>query len=81
MLEIQIAQKATFSFIPPDWPPSKPKHNPHEHCNYVTMKEDEEDLFDSEEIPKEEGREITMASSKESNYEGKTATFVENDSI
>ena len=45
------------------------------------MKEDEEDLTDSEEVPKEEGREITMAGSKESNYGGKTATFVENDSI
>ena len=45
------------------------------------MKEDEEDLTDSEEVPKEEGREITMADSKESNYGGKTVTFVENDSI
>jgi len=45
------------------------------------MKEDEEDLTDSEEVPKEKGREITMAGSKESNYSGKTAIFVENDFI
>jgi len=29
----------------------------------------------------EEGREITMVGSEENNYGGKTATFVENDSI
>ena len=40
------------------------------------MKENEEDLTDSEEAPKKEGREITMAGSKESNYVSKTATFV-----
>jgi len=45
------------------------------------MKENEEDLTDSEEVPIEEGREITMAGSKESNYCGKTAIFVENGSI
>jgi len=45
------------------------------------MKEDEEDLTDSEEVPKEEGREITMAGSKGSNYGGKATTFIENDSI
>ena len=45
------------------------------------MKENEEDLTDSKDVPKEEGREIAMAGSKESNYGGKTATFVENDSI
>jgi len=39
------------------------------------MKEDKEDLTDLEEVPIEEGREITMAGSKE------TATFVEDDSI
>ena len=47
----------------------------------VTMKEDEEDLTDSEEVPKEEGREITMAGSKESNNGGKTTTFMENDTV
>jgi len=45
------------------------------------MNENEEDLTDFEKVPKKEGREIAMASSKESNYSGKTATFVENDSI
>jgi len=45
------------------------------------MKEDEEDLTDSEEVPIEEGREITIASSKESNNDGKTATFVENGTV
>jgi len=45
------------------------------------MKEDEEDLTDFEEVLMEEGREITMASSKENSYGGKTATFGENDSI
>jgi len=45
------------------------------------MKENEEDLTDSEEVPKEKGKEITMAGSNESNYGGKTTSFVENDSI
>ena len=54
---------------------------PHEHFNYVTMKKDEEDLADSEEVPRQEGRETTMVGSKESNYGGNTAAFVENDSI
>ena len=81
MLEAQIVHKATFSSAPPDRLPNKLEPNPREHCNCVTMKEDEEDLTDSEEVPKEEGREITMAGSKESNYGDKTTTFVENDSI
>jgi len=57
MLETQIVQKATFSSVPSDRIPSKPEPNPHEHCNRVTMKEDEEGLANSEEVPKEEGRE------------------------
>jgi len=81
MLAAQIAQKAAVSSTPPDRLPSNLEPNPCEHCNCVTMKEDEEDLTDFEEVPKEEGREITMAGSKESNYSSKTATFVENDSI
>jgi len=56
MLETQIVQKAAFSSAPPDRLPSKPEPNPHKHYNCVTMKEDEEDLTDSKEVPKEEGR-------------------------
>jgi len=81
MLETQMVQKAVFSSAPLDRLSSKPETNPCEHCNYVTMKEDEENLTNSEEVPKEEDREITMAGSNESNYSGKTATFVDNDSI
>ena len=81
MLEAQIAQKATFSSTPSDRLPSKPEPNTREHCNYVTMKEEEEDFTDSEEVPMEEGREITIAGSKERNNGGKTATFKENDTI
>ena len=55
--------------------------NPQEQCNYVTTKEEDEDLTDSEEVPMKEGREITMASSKERNNGGKTITFKENDTI
>jgi len=33
------------------------------------------------EVPIEEGREITMAGSKDNNYGGKTTTFIENNSI
>ena len=44
------------------------------------MKE-EEDLTDSEEVPMEEGREIIMAGNKESNNDGKTATFKENNTV
>ena len=75
MLEAQIAQKATFSSTPLDRLPSKLEPNPWEHCNCVTMKEEEEDLTDSEEVPMEGGREITMAGSKESNNDSKIATF------
>jgi len=80
MLKVQIDQKAAFSSMPPDRLPGKPEPNPREHYNCVTMKEDEEDLTDFEEVPMEEGREITMVGSKENNYGGKTATFMENDS-
>ena len=65
MLETQFAQKAAFSSMPPDRLPNKPKFNPCEHCNCVTMKEDEEDLTDPEEVPMEEGGEITMVGGKE----------------
>jgi len=81
MLEAQIAQKAAFSSALSDRLPSKSEPNAREHCNCVTMKNNEEDLIDFEEVPKENGREITMAGSKESNCSGKTATFVENDPI
>ena len=40
MLETQIVQKATFSSMPPKGLPSKPKPNPREYCNCVTIKED-----------------------------------------
>jgi len=52
MLETQIAQKTAFSSAPPDKLSSKPEPNPHEDCNCITMKEDEEDLTDFEEVPK-----------------------------
>jgi len=81
MLETQIAQKAAFSSTAPDRLPSKPEPNPREHCNCVTMKVDEEDLTNFEKVPKEEGREITMVGSKERQNDGKTATFIENNSI
>jgi len=75
MLEAQIAQKASFSSTPPDRLPSKLEPNPHEHCNCVNLKEEVEDLANPEDIPMEEGREIIMAGSKESNNGGKTATL------
>ena len=75
MFEAQIAQKATFSSTPPDRLCSKPEPNPHESCNCVTMKAEEEDFTGSKEVPMEEGRETTMAGSKERNNGGKTATF------
>jgi len=40
----------------------------------VTIKE-EEGLTNSEEVPMEEGRDIMMASNKESNNDDKTATL------
>ena len=64
MLETQIAQKASFSSSPPDRHPNKSELNPHEHCNCVTMKVEEEDLMNYGEVPMEEGREISMAGSK-----------------
>jgi len=76
MLEVQIAQKDAFSSALPDRLPSKPEPNPRKQYNYVTMKKDAEDLTDSKEVPMEEGREVTMAGSKENNYGGKTVTFV-----
>jgi len=81
MLEAQIAQNVTFSSAPLDRLPSNLEANPCEHCNCVTMKEDEEDSTDHEQVPAEEGKEITMDGSKESNFGGKTATFIDNDSI
>jgi len=81
MFEAQIAQKATFSSTPSDRLPSRPEPNPREHCNSVTMKEEEEDSTDPHEVPMKEGREITMVGSEESNNGGKTATFKENDTV
>ena len=81
MLEAQTAQKATFASMPPDRLPSKPKPNPHKHCNLVTMMEEEEDLTDAEDSSMEEGREIIMAGNKERNNDGKTATFKDNGTV
>ena len=55
LLEAQIAQKVALSAVPPNRIPSKAEDNPSEHCNCVIMKDDEEDLTDFEEVPKEEG--------------------------
>jgi len=44
------------------------------------MKE-KEHLTDSKEVSMEEGREITIAGSKERNNGGKTTTFKENDTV
>jgi len=65
MVEAQIVQKTSFSFTPPDRLPSKPEHNPREHCNCVTLKEEVEDFTDPDDILMEKGREIIMAGSKE----------------
>ena len=81
MLEAQIAQKATFSSTPPDRLPSKPEPNPREHCDYVTKKEEEEDLTDLEDTPMEQGREIVMAENKRRNNDDKITTFKENDIV
>ena len=81
MLEAQIAQKASFSSTHLDRLPNKLEPNPREHCNRVTMKGEEEDLTASEEVPMWEGREITMAGSKESTNGGKTATLKENNTV
>jgi len=80
MLEARITQKATFLSMPPDRLLSKAEPNPREQCNYVTMKEEGE-LIDSEEVPMEEGREITMTSSKKGNKDGKTTTSTESDIV
>ena len=80
-LEAQIAQKATFSSTPLDRLPSKPKPNPCEQFNCVTMKEEEEDLTDPVDSPMEEGREIIKAENKERNNDKKTATLKENDTV
>jgi len=45
------------------------------------LKKEVEDFTDPEDVPMEEGREIIMAGSKEMNNGGKTATFIENDTI
>ena len=76
LLEAQIAQKAALSSVTPDRLPSKPELNTHEHCNYVTIKEDEKYLTDSEEVQKEEGGGITVAGSKDNNYGGKTLSLI-----
>jgi len=81
MLETQIAQQASLSFIPPDRLPSKSESNPHEHCYCVTLKDGVEDSIDPEDTPSEEGREINMVESKEINDGGKDATFIENESL
>ena len=80
MLEAQIAQTASFSSTPSNRLSSKPEPNHREHCSCITKKE-EEDLTDSGEVPMEEGREIIMAGNKERNNYGKTATFIENDTV
>ena len=81
MLEDQIAQKATFSFTTPDKLHCKPEPNPREYCNYVTMKEEEEDLTDPQNSPMDEDRETIMVGNKERNNDGKTATFKANDTV
>jgi len=81
MLEAQIAQKASFSSTPPDKLLTKPRTNPWEHCSCVILKEKVEDFTDSKDIQIVEGRKIIMAGSKEGNNGGKTATFIENDTV
>jgi len=66
--------------MPPDRLPSKPKHNPCEHCNCVNLKKEVKD-FTALEVLMEEGKEITMARSKKRNDVGKIATFIENDTV
>jgi len=63
---------------PPDRLPSKPKSNPYEHYNFVTLKEAVED---AEDVTLEEGKEMIMAESKERNNGGKPMTFIKNDSF
>ena len=81
MLEPRNTHRASFSFTFLDVLPSKPKPDPRGYNNYVTIKEEVEDLTDLEYMPMEEGRDTIMDGSKERSKGGKTATFVENDSI
>jgi len=74
----QIAQQATSSSTPPSRLPKKPKSNPHEHCNCVTLKEGVEDPKDT---PLKEGVEVIMAESKERSDSGKPITLIEDDSF
>jgi len=80
-LEAQISEQGSFSSTPLDRLPTKPKPNPCEHCNYVTLKEKFKDFTDHEDIPIEEGRKIMMVESKEKNDGGKAAAFIENESV
>jgi len=75
MLEAQITQQASSLFIPPGRLPSKPKSNPREHCNGVTLRKGVEDPDD---ILLEEGRAMIMAESNERNDGGELITFIEN---
>jgi len=81
MLEAQITQQASSSPTPPSRLMSKLESNPREHCNYVTLKEGEEDRRDLEDIPLEEGREMIVVESKERNDGGKRLTFIGHDSL
>jgi len=81
MLKAQIVQEARSSSTPPGRLPSKPKSNPRENCNCVTLKEEVEDPEDPEDILLEEGRAMIMVKSKERNDSGKPMTFIENDSF
>ena len=81
MLEAQIIQKPSLSSRPPDKLPSKPKHSPCEHYNCVNLKQEVKYFTNPEDIQMEEGSEITMARSKERNEVGKTATFIENETV
>jgi len=67
--------------MPPDRLLSKPEPDPHKHCNYVTLKEEIEDLMNAEVIPMEKGRKIMMAGSEERNNGGRTTTFEDNDTV
>ena len=80
MLEAQIGQQASSSSTTPGRLPTKPECNPHEHYNYVTLKEGVEDPSDREDIPLEDDREIIMVKSKEGNDGGEPTSFKENDS-
>jgi len=60
-----LPKKNTVSSTPPDRLSSKPESNHREYCNWISLKEEIEDLIDPEDMPIEEGREIIMAGSKE----------------